>query len=106
MSKAILILDMPDNCFDCFFRSNSTDVYLGDGLYKKISKCLLAEDVEDPWRNTYWQMNHKEDWCPLKSVPEEYEACGKFTCENMWGADEQLAFMHGWNDCLKEILGE
>lgn len=99
MSKAILVLDMPDTCFDCFFSGNPQEVSVGNGLYKKVSRCLLAQDIEDPWRNIDWQFDNKEDWCPFKPVPEKME--GDDSIKYQWGNYED-----GWNHCIDEILGE
>ena len=96
MDKAILVIDMPDTCSDCYFCSNPTTVSVGNGLFKKISKCVLAkDDIEDPWRNIYWQMEHKEDWCPLKSAPKPINV--------NYGSDEQ-DWEKGYNACVEEIL--
>lgn len=69
----------------------------------------------DKWNNqyrvSYFEDYHFKEECyfdayELKALPEKYEVCGEFTYENMWGADEKWAFEHGWNACLKEILGK
>ena len=61
-------LKMPKTCSECFFCCTIEEVYVGDGLYKKIGKCSLADGVEDPWRDVHWQIKNKEEWCPLKEV--------------------------------------
>lgn len=102
MSKAIAIIDMPETCGECLFCSALTEMYLGNGFYKKFGKCMLAKDIEDPWRNVYWQSEHKEDWCPLKPVPEkQYEG-------GTWTADGYVedGFPIGWNACIEEILDD
>lgn len=59
-------IEMPCNCLECWFRSPSEELKVDVGLYKKISRCLLApEDIEDPWRDVTWQMSHREEFCPL-----------------------------------------
>lgn len=70
--KAIAIIDMPECCGECPFCGDIEEVHVGVNLYKKISRCIIAgEDVEDPWRGLDWQMENKEDWCPLKEYHEE-----------------------------------
>lgn len=59
-------LEMPCNCLECWFRSPFEEIGVGVGLYKKISRCWFApEDIEDPWRDVTWQVNHREEFCPL-----------------------------------------
>lgn len=102
MSKAIAIIDMPKTCGDCFFCCTIEEIPLGNGLYKKVGKCSLAKDIEDPWRDIYWQLKHKEDWCPLKEIPEKYEI-DKSKCSDQF---YQFEFEYGYNQCIDEILGE
>lgn len=71
MSKSMLIIDTPNTCIDCPFRSMSEELYVVNGLYRKISKCQYAPDtIDDPWRDLSWQFTNKEEWCPLKPVEE------------------------------------
>ena len=99
MNKAIAIIDMPQTCGECLFCSSITEMYVGNGFYKKFGKCVLAKDIEDPWRNVHWQSEHKEDWCPLKPVPEKKE--GYESIKWQWGEYED-----GWNHCIDVILGD
>ena len=65
-------LDMPCSCLECWFRSKPEELRAGIGLYKKISRCLLApKDIEDPWRDVMWQIDHREDFCPLVQMKGE-----------------------------------
>jgi hypothetical protein len=81
MSKAILIIDMPESCKDCGIRFTDE--------YSDYCPCKsTANDVFD-----YVQENKKPSWCPLKSLPsvDEY-AFGDW--------DE------GYRACLEDILGD
>lgn len=72
MSKIIVPIEMPGTCSECPFRTPSEYFHMGDGLYKKISRCQFApESLEDPWRNINWQIYNREDWCPLKPAEAE-----------------------------------
>lgn len=79
MSKIIVPIEMPNVCAECPFREPTEYFPAGDGLYKKFSCCQFAPDsLEDPWRSVRWQMDNKEDWCPLEPAEgsvgiEEYE---------------------------------
>ena len=97
MSKAIAVIDMPKTCAECFFCCTIQEISVGNGLYKKVGKCSLAKDIEDPWRDIYWQVEHKEEWCPLKAIPEI--KLSKIPYE----ADYQ-SYRQGFGDCLDEIL--
>lgn len=112
MDKAIAIIDMPETCGECLFCSAITEMYLGNGFYKKFGKCVLAKDIEDPWRNVYWQSEHKEEWCPLKPVPEKIDipdfddtikAKSDNACEvGMYMYDR--GHHRGYNACIEKIL--
>ena len=97
MDKAIAIIDMPTTCAECFFCCTIQEISFGNGLYKKVGKCSLAKDIEDPWRDIYWQVTHKEDWCPLKPIPEKKTYIGGLYDDG---------YADGYNDCIDEILGE
>ncbi len=59
--------ELPTCCADCFFHTSYEDISVGNGLYKKISRCIFApERIEDPWRNVTWMIENKEEWCPIK----------------------------------------
>ena len=96
MSKAILILDMPSCCREC-------SIMFADD-YSYWCPVHVMDEQTDVFG--YMSSNTRPNWCPLKEFPEKHEVCGEFTYEQMWGADEKWAFEHGWNACLKEILGE
>lgn len=78
MSKAVLVIDMPDSCKDC------------DIMFKG--------DYSDwcPWKDArtdvydYIKNNTKPDWCPLKELPTKIEAL-----KDDWS--------DGYNACLEGI---
>lgn len=84
MNKAILVIDMPDNCNDCTF------CYYSDG---KIPICFHTNFVIDEPKGT-------PEWCFLKPMPRM-----KFTYVN-YDDDATANYNRGWNDCLKKIKGE
>ena len=92
MSKMFVVIDEPNDCFDCPLLNR------GVGLN---NQCSLSKR----WMGSI-DLTKRPNWCPLKALPEKYEVCEEFTYENMWGADEKWAFTHGWNSCLNEILKE
>ena len=84
MSKAILVIDMPDSCNECCLHNYHFCDVIGDC----IDKYMYDINEKD-----------KPSWCPLKEVPEKKEY--------YIGMDENSAgVVDGWNWCLEEILGE
>ena len=84
MSKAILVIDMPDSCRECpFFGSRYTDMCCG-GMNNRT--------IDYPYPKDF-----RQDWCPLKAVPEI--KLSKVPYE----ADYQ-SYRQGFDNCLDEIL--
>lgn len=94
MPKIIVPIEMPKTCSDCPFHMPIEYFPAGDGLYKKISSCRFAPDwLEDPWRSVQWQLDNKEDWCPLENVETEdtmtkFERDGIEEYERVWYEDD------------------
>lgn len=84
MSKAILVIDMPDSCRECpFFGSRYTDMCCGGANNRTI---------DYPYPKDF-----RQEWCPLTLVPEP---------QLVWFDDECSDWERGYNDCLHEIVGE
>lgn len=94
MAKAVLIMDMPENCKGCDFKA-----------YNAINKpiCILCTTsyVGHFYERKEYRLidttSGKPDWCPLRELPERKKA------------DTDLLTMEsgivvGWNACLDEIL--
>lgn len=70
MSKAVLVMDMPETCLDCRFCRE---------INEGIEAC--CEVMDEPNDNTFYRMidskngycQEKTSWCPLKELPEEVE---------------------------------
>lgn len=61
MSKAVLLMDMPESCIDCPCHFSDATVWCG------INKAeLKAEDIE----------TYKPDWCPLRELPKKDDCAG------------------------------
>lgn len=88
MAKAVLVMDMPENCADCQLADDDPG-----GLY-----CPLADDYYDGTDST----EDKASWCPLRELPEKKETVHPQECyDNSYWTDEMKA---GFNACLDEIL--
>lgn len=90
MSKSVLVIDTPKTCMRCpfgliiggyFFCAITIDK---DGAFKQIRDDLYGIK--------------KQDWCPLKPLPEEKE-------EEYWRSELSLAWIRGWNTCISKITG-
>lgn len=85
MSKAILVIDMPNYCSECILcREN----------YFCHEMCIAADERIFT--------SEKPDWCPLKSVPEKYDMETAITHD----LDYDGEYEYGYNQCINEILGE
>ena len=79
MSKAILVIDMPDSCWNCSL------------IIEKENGCKVC-----PVTNcTLMSRDGKFPWCPLKPAPEE---------QDIWHDDDD--WVMGYNNCVHEIMGD
>lgn len=87
MSKAILVIDMPDSCDDCI---------LARFINGKLA-CCATESSKTRWLDDNY-MNKKSEWCPLKEMPkdDENEEC-------YFPNEYQNGYARGWNECIRKI---
>ena len=83
MNKGIVVVDVPENCYDCEYTFNKESCELTNWL-----------DVKQ-----YISTDTKPDWCPIIPLPEKIHYQSRHSID-----DEQFA--SGWNACIDEILGE
>lgn len=76
MSKALLVIDMPEKCDYC----------------ELLYHCHKDDEPYDP--------NAKPDWCPLRETPK------KKTISQLTQEDADIYYEQGYNDCIDDILGE
>lgn len=84
MSKAILVIDMPDSCSKC---------PLFGGYYAD----MCCKGMNNRGINYPYPEDFRQDWCPLKEIPEI--KLSKVPYE----ADYQ-SYRQGFDDCLDEIM--
>ena len=93
MAKGYVLVDIPESCSDCQLCTydGDTNIHIGffcDGTinngfgFVKIPDEIVHNDL-------------KPDWCPIKEFPEKKQ----------WG-EAFNGNVKGWNDCLREILGD
>lgn len=85
MSKAVLVLDMPESCDMCdFVDNNQPPIYGVDKMYCGFPG--IGDDVSDC-------IACRPDFCPMRPMPEKKQnACTH-------------GFAGGWNACIDAIGG-
>ena len=90
MNKAILVIDMPDSCDKCpLFHGFYTDMTCGANHY----------GINYPYPKDF-----RQDWCPLKQLPEKYDIEAEKNKPHDRDCDWE--FESGYNVCIDEILGD
>lgn len=82
MSKAILIMDMPESCGECEYH----DIRMDGTIRCIVCKEHMGESAS---------ICGRADWCPLRELPEKKEPI-------LYEPDD---YYIGYNDCLDDILG-
>ena len=88
MSKAVLVIDMPERCLDCPL--GYEDDY-GDW-------CIASVGETGEHRDIYQQVHNKltrPDWCPLKPLPKKKPSLDEPMKNLIW---------EGYNNCIDDIL--
>lgn len=85
MAKAVLVMDMPESCWECPCMKE---------LYE-YSICEVKTNVCDEYEH------NRPDWCPLRELPER---ATELTDADDLGVEYVRGTMDGWNACLDEIL--
>lgn len=86
MSKAVLVIDMPESCDMCSFYED--DDYCG------VPGC--GEEIGD-------YIACRPDWCPLVPIPEKVTE--PIDSEDV-GKDYSEGTMDGWNAAIDAITGD
>ena len=92
MSKAVLVIDMPTCCDECFALDNNGDYPM----------CIITQEQRG---YTFRTREQKMDKCPLKPLPNRMI----LDQDSIKDRDYQMyagEYESGWNACLGEILGE
>lgn len=104
MSKSLLVVDTPKNCYDCPFGAE----YCGNLGYEgccELAGCLnsdmrlITEELYD------CESKSRPDWCPLKPLPEKMKVTGLYNGEYFKAGGKLPSYKIGWNDCIDEITG-
>lgn len=85
MSKAILIMDMPESCDKC---------PLFHGYYSDMTCGALHKTIDYPYPKDF-----KQNWCPLRYAPsKQYHSI--YGCGKVETSEDRI-----WNICIDTILG-
>ena len=87
MSKAVLVIDMPDSCKDC-------PCYKGGNLLRCGVDLSQLTDKE---------IREKPHWCPIRPLPEKRPLQGDVSDLQKMLEEMRAA---SWNACIDEILGK
>ena len=93
MSKAILIMNMPECCGECEYH----DIRLDSTIRCIVCKAHMGEGAPKSGR---------ADQCPLQEMPEKkvltpYKGHGVVSISEL----QQNSYERGYNACIDEILG-
>ena len=87
MSKAILVMDMPDSCMGCNFLYCDAENNSESCQAREKARIVDLENEDTP------------DWCPLREMPEKKKTIGTES------ETERIYMNCGWNDCIDAIGG-
>ena len=88
MSKSVLVIDTPENCYSCCLHEP----------IRNWSYCAVKlKRIEDS--------SVKPDWRPLKPLPEKMKVTGVYGREYFQSNGKMPSYKIGWNDCIDEITG-
>lgn len=87
MSKAVLVIDMPESCAKC-------------PLFNDVYSDMCCRGLNNRGINYPYPKDFRQDWCPLKPMPRM-----KFTYVD-YDCSATIYYNNGWNDCINAILGD
>jgi hypothetical protein len=97
MSKSVLVMETPENCYVCPFGTAYCSALEYEGLCE-LADCLDCDVILMTEEHYDCESKSRPDWCPLKPLPE------KSTIENDM-TDYQCGMVDGRNQCIDEITG-
>lgn len=98
MIKSVLVIDTPENCYDCPFGTS----YCGELEYEgycELADCLDYDVILMTEEHYDCESKSRPEWCPLKPLPEKKEYI--VPNDNVESQKDIIAV--GWNACLRKI---
>lgn len=98
MSKSVLVMETPENCYVCPFGTAYCSALEYEGLCE-LADCLSCDEILMTEEYYDCESKSRPDWCPLKPLPEKklYTAP-----ERNYELQKDL-FAVGWNTCISKI---
>ena len=87
MSRAVLVIDMPDSCMSCKIGRNSSCILEQSAYCPVTGQATIEEECES-----------RPEWCPIRPMPE------KENNDNLMD-EYQDGYDDGWNSCIDAIGG-
>lgn len=92
MSKAVLVMDMPESCSKCMF------LYEFSGIKKCNLMNMMYGGASRLSQRNFTKCRHEK--CPLCPMPEKMQVCGKYPQPD----GVVPSYKVGWNACIDAIL--
>lgn len=89
MSKSVLVLDTPTNCYDCPFGTGYCSDLEYEGLCE-LADCLDYDVILMTEEHYDCESKSRPDWCPLKPLPEKMTGVAQ--------TDHWNSIKEGWNE--------
>ena len=97
MSKSVLGMNTPENCYDCPFGT----AYCGELEYVgycELAGCLDYDVILMTEEHYDCESKSRPEWCPLMDLPEKDN--GDYLANTF-----DAGFVEGRNQCIDEITG-
>jgi hypothetical protein len=97
MSKSVLVMNTPENCYDCQFGTE----YCGNLEYEglcELADCLDHDVILMTEEHYDCESKSRPDWCPLMDLSKKDN--GDYPANT-----SDAGFVEGWNQCIDEITG-
>lgn len=91
MSKAVLVMNMPENCKECNMSILSREPHTGQMCFRCVHHPTVLVETKK---------KTKPYWCPLKTMPSKKPTIGKESEHDI------LCMNAGYNACIDELLKE
>lgn len=104
MSKSVLVIDTPTNCYDCPFGT----AYCSDLEYEglcELADCLDCNEILITEEHYDYESKSRPEWCPLKPLPEKMKVTGIYNYAYLEAGGKPPSYKIGWNDCIDAIAG-
>lgn len=101
MSKSVLVIDTPTNCYDCPFGTGYCNDLEYEGLCE-LADCLDYDVILMTEEHYDYESKSRPAWCPLKPLPERKEYIAPI--DNVESQKDIIAV--GWNACIDAITKE